>query len=362
MKHHKNCASQVFLILQLLASAVALQLFSPGLWAQPALALSAGGTTVTVYDNSTIPPVDNNVSDGAISLSGGFPGWLFTSASGTTKPTFGSTINAALDLNVSAQGLGTLTNIFSEQHFDTFTSRTLLATLSGGTFDPNCGVTARVFYGSALFDRAQLLFEISTTSPEFSLSTNVTLPALTNYSLTCELILDRNPATGFPTIFVANLQAQLATVLNLAGRTELGTNGPPIPGVVINLSSNGVPVASAITDANGQYLLQQVPSGDYTVTPSSPDFEFSPPRQFISAQVSASLPPFVGEPRLQIERAESAIQLSWAGAGTNLQLQSTFALPANWTNVTNPPTLQLGRLQVTVPMNPPAQYFRLIAP
>jgi hypothetical protein len=362
MKQNNNCASKIHTMFCLLCLFVAWQLFSTPVFAQPALQTSAGGTTVTVHDNSTTPPTDNNSDEGAISTGGSFPGWFFTSASGTTKPILGSANHAALDLLVSAQGLGTLTNTFSEQHFNSFTSRTLLATLNGGVFDSGSIVTARVYYGSALFDRSQLLVEWSAATPDFNFSTNMTLPALTNYSLTIEVVFDRNPAFGFPSFFGANLQVQLVRVANLTGSAQIGTNGPPAPGVLINLNSNSVPVTSTTTDANGQYQFQQVPFGDYTVAAESPDFVFSPTNRFVSIQSNANVMPFFGAPRLQIERANPAVKLSWAAAGTNLQLQRASAFPASWTNVTNPPTLQSGRLQVTLPTNPPVQFFRLIAP
>lgn len=43
-----------------------------------------------------------------------------------------------------------------------------------------------------------------------------------------------------------------------------------ITGITVTVSNNGTPVASAVTDENGNYTLSCVPAGDYTMTISGP--------------------------------------------------------------------------------------------
>jgi hypothetical protein len=343
----------------LLLIAVILPAFAPRLFSQATLQLSVSGTSVTVSDNS---PADENLAPGEVNFGGPLPGWPTTFVTGITKPAYGSSTNASIDVNAIASGRGLFTNMFSERHFTSASPRTLVVAVGGGTLDSSCAVTARVYRGSALFDRSQLLLELSSTETNFSATTNLLLPALTDFSLTLELIFARDPTNTSDAFFIADFQAFLPTTVKLTGTARLGTNGPPLPGVSVILATNGVSFSQTDTDANGVYRLNDVPFGHYTITPVLLDFAFTPESYVVNAQTYTNLPPFYAVPRLRLDPAGPAVNLSWPGSVTNHHLQSATALPAGWTDVTNVPSLQLDRWQVTLPANEPAQFFRLTGP
>jgi hypothetical protein len=66
-------------------------------------------------------------------------------------------------------------------------------------------------------------------------------------------------------------------------------------------------------------------------------------------------------PRLAISAAPSAGLLSWVVPSSALALQQTGETFSNWTDVTNPPSMNLSNLhqQLTVPMNRTSSFYRL---
>ena len=73
-------------------------------------------------------------------------------------------------------------------------------------------------------------------------------------------------------------------------------NGAPIAGAVVNLS--GTQNRKFITDANGNYYFNDVEAGGfYTVTPSSPNYSFSPGERSFSQIGDTTSAVFTGEPR-----------------------------------------------------------------
>ncbi len=69
-------------------------------------------------------------------------------------------------------------------------------------------------------------------------------------------------------------------------------------------------------------------------------------------------------PVLQIElSAPDHVLISWPASASGYQLQNNPALvPSNWQRVTDPPIPQADQLTLTLPLNTPQQFYRLIHP
>jgi endonuclease G len=109
--------------------------------------------------------------------------------------------------------------------------------------------------------------------------------ASTNY-------LTTNPATGGQTT---------AAAFQISG-TVRSRGGAGLSGVSVTLSNGDTALANAVTDANGAYSFPNVTAGgDYTVTPSSASFTFSPASVTINALASnQTAVDFTGVPRVII--------------------------------------------------------------
>jgi endonuclease G, mitochondrial len=103
--------------------------------------------------------------------------------------------------------------------------------------------------------------------------------------------LTTNPATGSQTTAVG---------YQISGTVRAGS-GTGLSGVAVALSQGDTPVANAVTDANGVYSFSNVTAGaDYSVTPSSTSFKFSPASATVSALGSNQVVDFTGTPRVII--------------------------------------------------------------
>jgi endonuclease G len=103
--------------------------------------------------------------------------------------------------------------------------------------------------------------------------------------------LTTNPGTGSQTTAAAYQVS--GTVRNRAGAG--------LSNVTVSLSTGDTPVANALTDANGNYSFPNVTAGtDYSVTPSSGSFKFSPVSASINALSSNQTVDFTGTPRVII--------------------------------------------------------------
>lgn len=98
-----------------------------------------------------------------------------------------------------------------------------------------------------------------------------------------------------------NLKSRdLCVGYNITGRVT-DTNGTPIPGAVIAAGAG----LSAQTDSNGDYLLQGLSPGSYTLSTSKPSFTFAPLTRSISVPPNANGIDFIG----------SAVQASYSISG-----------------------------------------------
>jgi hypothetical protein len=69
----------------------------------------------------------------------------------------------------------------------------------------------------------------------------------------------------------------------IGGQVTLGTGGPGLKGVAISVTGTPQPPTPyTTTDSNGDYTLQVPGGGSYTVTPSLPNFSFTPPSTAIA--------------------------------------------------------------------------------
>ena len=103
--------------------------------------------------------------------------------------------------------------------------------------------------------------------------------------------LTTNPATGAQTT---------AAAYQISG-TVRSRAGAGLSGVTVVLSNGDTPVANAVTDSNGTYSFANVTAGaDYSVTPSSASFKFSPASANVAALGSNQTVDFTGTPRVII--------------------------------------------------------------
>jgi endonuclease G, mitochondrial len=103
--------------------------------------------------------------------------------------------------------------------------------------------------------------------------------------------LTTNPATGSQTTAVGY---QISGTVRARG-------GAGLSGVSVALSQGDTSVANAVTDSNGVYSFSNVTAGgDYSVTPSSGSFKFSPASATVSALGSNQTVDFTGTPRVII--------------------------------------------------------------
>jgi endonuclease G len=103
--------------------------------------------------------------------------------------------------------------------------------------------------------------------------------------------LTTNPGTGSRTTAAAY---QIGGTI----RSRAGTG---LSNITVSLSTGDTPVANAVTDANGNYSFPNVTAGaDYSVTPSSGSFKFSPVSASVNALSSNQTVDFTGTPRVII--------------------------------------------------------------
>jgi endonuclease G len=103
--------------------------------------------------------------------------------------------------------------------------------------------------------------------------------------------LTTNPATGSQTTAVA---------YQISG-TVRSRGGSGLSNITVTLSSGDTPLANAVTDASGNYSFPNVTAGgDYTVTPSSASFTFSPPSTSFTSLSGNQTADFTGIPRVII--------------------------------------------------------------
>ncbi len=103
--------------------------------------------------------------------------------------------------------------------------------------------------------------------------------------------LTTNPGTGSRTT---------AAAYQISG-TVRSRAGAGLSNVTVSLSTGDTPVANAVTDANGNYSFLNVTAGaDYSVTPSSASFKFSPVSASVNALSSNQTVDFTGTPRVII--------------------------------------------------------------
>ncbi|MFL6253643.1 MAG: DNA/RNA non-specific endonuclease [Pyrinomonadaceae bacterium] len=103
--------------------------------------------------------------------------------------------------------------------------------------------------------------------------------------------LTTNPPTGGQ---ITAVGYQISGVVRSQG-------GSGLSNVTVTLASGDTPLANAVTDSEGNYSFPNVTAGgDYTVTPSSPSFTFSPPSTSFSSLSGNQTADFTGIPRIII--------------------------------------------------------------
>ena len=120
--------------------------------------------------------------------------------------------------------------------------------------------------------------------------------------------LSANPATGNQTT---------AASFQISGAVR-GAGGAGLSGVTVTLSNDDTALANTVTDAGGNYSFANVGAGgDYTVTPSSASFTFSPTSATVSGLASNQTADFTATPRVIISEFRfRGPDPDGAGAGT----------------------------------------------
>jgi hypothetical protein len=110
-------------------------------------------------------------------------------------------------------------------------------------------------------------------------------------------ITNSQPADSFAGNNTATTNLTVLVSLSVTGQVQCASNGPPLPGVTITLTTTNAPARVSITDANGGYAFTNLTPALYTVTPSTNGFSFLPPNQIVDAVESTNLPAFVAMTR-----------------------------------------------------------------
>src|SRR5207248_2175016 len=101
--------------------------------------------------------------------------------------------------------------------------------------------------------------------------------------------LTTNPATGSQTT---------AAAFQISG-TVRNRGGAGLSGVALTLASGDTALANAVTDGGGNYTFANVTAGgDYTVTPSSTSFTFSPASASFNSLAANQTADFTATPRV----------------------------------------------------------------
>jgi hypothetical protein len=98
-------------------------------------------------------------------------------------------------------------------------------------------------------------------------------------------IVSRMTSTGVPVTDTRNginlikpridLDSAISLSFTVSGNV-ISPKGLPVEGVTITMSDGAIVIAQAITDANGSYILTEVSSGSYVLTPSKGAATFTP--------------------------------------------------------------------------------------
>ncbi|MDT5158744.1 MAG: endonuclease mitochondrial [Acidobacteriota bacterium] len=103
--------------------------------------------------------------------------------------------------------------------------------------------------------------------------------------------LTTNPAAG----------GQVTAAAFTINGTVRSRSGAGMSGITLTLSSGDTALANAVTDSNGNYSFSNVMAGgDYTVTPSSTSFTFSPPSATFTSLSGNQTADFTALPRIII--------------------------------------------------------------
>ena len=102
--------------------------------------------------------------------------------------------------------------------------------------------------------------------------------------------MNRRITSGIVILLLAAVAAQ-ATV---RGKVVRGDTGQPYPGVVVTLKAGNVSSVPAFTDANGNFYLQNVPAGAYTM-------EVRSKRKTITMPVHVTGAPYTDVPQVTVE-------------------------------------------------------------
>jgi glucose/arabinose dehydrogenase len=102
-------------------------------------------------------------------------------------------------------------------------------------------------------------------------------------------------ARGTGTVFRVRFNGPADNLGEVIGRITRSSDGSGISGAVVRMA--GTQTRKTITDANGNYRFDNVPSsGAYTITPSRANFSFSPTARMLSQLGNTTDAPFTGTP------------------------------------------------------------------
>ena len=102
-------------------------------------------------------------------------------------------------------------------------------------------------------------------------------------------------ARGTGSVFKVTFNGQTNTFGEVIGRITRSSDGSGISGAVVRMT--GTQNRKTITDANGNYRFEEVlTAGTYTLTPSRPNFSFSPTERLLSQLGNTTEAPFTGIP------------------------------------------------------------------
>ena len=263
--------------------------------------LAQDGSTVTLkWDPASFPlpwqlypTTGGNVTGSLAAVAqASFQSWLGIS---TAKISFAQGANTATSVKPGTDGINEITTGLSiadwasygvNQGVLAFTMTTWFGVPNpGGFIDPASGRT--VNFAGQIVD-ADILF-----NPSFSYSTSATVPA-NQYDLQSVLTheighflgldhtnllsstmfwttaqgvsyprnLSSDEAAGISALYPT---ASFSATGTMSGTVRLTSNNPVFGALVVVVNANGQPVASTITDSNGQYTIQGLAAGAYSV-------------------------------------------------------------------------------------------------
>ena len=145
------------------------------------------------------------------------------------------------------------------------------------TLNPIAGASVQILQGTTLLSSGLTDSNGNFIFPSFapgSYTITVSAAGYQTFSISTQVVSDRTTTTAIA------LQDNPGT---LSGTVIDSSSMQPISGVIIDLLQGLALVATTQTDANGQYILSQLPPGSYTLRATAPNYQVSSQGAIISA-------------------------------------------------------------------------------